>query len=91
MKKFIVERKLPGAGNLSEADLMLLASKSVLVIQSLGKQYHWIQTFVTANKLYCIHVAEDAETVRQHAREGGFPIDNIEEVKTVIDPTTGRF
>lgn len=88
MKKFIIERELPGAGQLSAADLKAIAVKSCDVVNNLEEPYHWIQTFVTDNKLYCVHIAPDRETVLEHARQGGFPADNVAEVRSIMDPTT---
>ena len=88
MKKFIIERELPGAGQLSAADLKAIAVKSCDVVNNLEEPYHWIETFVTDNKLYCVHVAPDRETVLEHARQGGFPANNVAEVRSMMDPTT---
>jgi hypothetical protein len=88
MKKYIIERMLPGAGRLSAAELKHIAQKSCEVIDQLEAPYHWIETYVTDNKLYCIHIAPDRETVLEHARQGGFPTDSIAEVRYVMDPTT---
>lgn len=88
MKKFIIERELPGAGKLTPAELQAIAAKSNSVMDGLDASYHWIQTYVTDHKLYCVHIAPDRETVLEHARRGGFPVDNIAEVMTTIDPTT---
>jgi hypothetical protein len=90
MKKFIIERNLPGAGNLSPQELQNIARASCEVVCSLGKPYHWIQSFVTEDKIYCIHIAENEETVREHSRLGNFPINTISEVKSVIDPLTSN-
>jgi hypothetical protein len=90
MKKFLIERNLPGAGNLSAQELENIARQSCEVGCQLGRPYHWIQTFVTQDKLYCIHIAESEELVREHARLGNFPINMITEVKTVIDPLTSN-
>jgi hypothetical protein len=90
MKKFLIERNLPGAGNLSPQELEDIARASCEVVCQLGRPYHWIQTFVTQDKLYCIHIAESEELVREHARLGKFPINMISEVKTVIDPLTSN-
>lgn len=88
MKKFVIERQLPGAGNLSPEELREIANTSCNVILDLQEPYHWIQTFVTNDKLFCIHIAESEEVVREHARKGKFPINNVYEVKAVIDPCT---
>jgi hypothetical protein len=90
MKKFVVERNLPGAGNLSPEELQSISQTSCEAILELGKPYHWIQTFITGDKLYCIHIAESEEAVREHARLGKFPVNTIAEVKFVIDPLTSN-
>lgn len=88
MKKFIIERDLPNAGNLTAAELKSIAAKSCEVVNTLDEPYHWIQTYVTDNKLYCVHIAPDRETVIEHAKQGGFPVTKIEEVRSIMDPTT---
>ena len=90
MKKFIIERKIPGAGNMSAEELQDISKTSVAVISILGKPYHWIQSFVTEDKLYCIHEAENEDDIREHAKCGDFPVTSIEEIKAVIDPTTAN-
>lgn len=88
MKKFIVERKLPGAGNMTPEELQEISKTSVAVISILGKPYTWIQSFVTEDKIYCIHEAENEEAIREHSKCGNFPVHTIEEIKAVIDPST---
>ena len=88
MKKFIIERELPGAGKLTQEELKAISQKSCDVIDQLDESYHWIQTFVTDNKLYCIHIASDQEKIMEHAQQCGFPADRITEVRSIIDPTT---
>ena len=88
MKKFIIERKLPGAGNMTAEELQELSKSSNAVISILDRPYTWIQSFVTEDKLYCIHEAENEQAIREHAKCGNFPINRIEEIKTVIDPST---
>ena len=90
MKKFIIERNLPGAGNLSAEELQSISQTSCDVVNQLGKPYHWIQSFVTDDKIYCVHIAESEEVVREHAKMGNFPINSIAEVKAVIDPLTSN-
>ena len=90
MKRFVVERHLPGAGNLSPEELQAISQASNEAVSKLGKPYHWIQSFVTDDKIYCVHIAESEEVLREHARLGKFPINTISEVKTIIDPTTGN-
>jgi acid phosphatase class B len=89
MKKFIIERNLPGAGNLTAEELKAISKTSVDVIGKLGKPYSWTQSFVTADKIYCIHIAESKEDIRAHAKCGNFPVNSIEEIVQVIDPSTG--
>ena len=90
MKKFVVERNLPGAGNLSAEELQAISQTSCEVINELGKPYHWIQSFIAEDKIYCIHIAENEEVIREHARLGNFPVNRVTEVKTIIDPLTGN-
>ena len=90
MKKFVVERVLPGAGILSPEELQVIARTSCEVIREMGKPYHWIQSFITDDKIYCIHIAETEQVVREHARLGNFPIHTISEVQAVIDPLTSN-
>ncbi|MBS1566966.1 MAG: DUF4242 domain-containing protein [Bacteroidetes bacterium] len=88
MKKFVIERNLPGAGNLTPDELRTISQTSCAVLDDLGRPYHWIQSFVTEDKIYCIHIAEDEDAVREHARRGNFPVNMIAEVKAIIDPVT---
>jgi hypothetical protein len=90
MKKFIIERKLPGAGNMTVEELQAISKTSVAVITVLGKPYKWVQSFVTEDKLYCIHEAEDENAIREHAKCGNFPVNKIEEIKVVISPATAE-
>ncbi len=90
MKKFVVERNLPGAGNLSPEELQAIAQNSCTILNQIGRPYHWIQSFVTEDKIYCIHIAESEELVREHARMCKFPVNTIAEVKAVIDPLTSN-
>jgi hypothetical protein len=88
MKKFVGERNLPGAGNLSPQELQAISQASCDAISQLGKPYHWVQSFITGDKIYCIHIAESEEVIREHARLDKFPVNTISEVKTIIDPVT---
>lgn len=90
MPKYIIEREIPQAGNLSPEDLQSISQKSCAVLQGLGPQIQWVQSYVTAGKIYCVYIAPDEATVREHARQGGFPANAIVEVKTIIDPTTAE-
>jgi hypothetical protein len=90
MPKYVIERTLPGAGNLSPADLRAISMKSNGVLRELGSDIQWQHSYVVADKIYCVYIAKNAELVREHARCGGFPADSVSEVKAMIDPTTGE-
>lgn len=90
MPKFVIERELPGAGKLSPQELNAISKKSCSVLGQLGPQIQWVQSFVTRDKVYCIYIAPDEKTVREHAALGGFPANHVERVMTVIDPTTAE-
>ena len=90
MKKFVVERNFPGAANMSPEELQALSKISNDVIGNMDKPYTWIQSYITGDKIYCIHIAESEEAIREHARLGQFPINTISEVKMIIDPTSGN-
>lgn len=90
MPKYLIEREIPNAGQLSEEELQAIAQKSCGVLQGLGPQIQWIHSYVTDNKVTCIYIAPNEELVREHARQGGFPADRVEEIRTVIDPTTAE-
>jgi hypothetical protein len=89
MKKFVIERILPGAGNLSREEVQAIAQNSNGVSHAIGETYHWLQSFVTDDKIYCIHIAENEEAVREHARKSNFPAHTISEIKMIIDPLAG--
>ena len=90
MPKFVIEREIPGAGKLTPAELKAVSLKSCGVLSSLGPNVQWIQSFVTADKLYCIYHATDESLVRRHADLGGFPANKISRVAAVIDPATAE-
>jgi hypothetical protein len=90
MPKFVIEREIPGAGKLSAAELKAISQKSCGVLSNLGPRVQWIQSFVTADKVYCIYHAADESLVRRHAELGGFPANKISAVTTVIDPATAE-
>lgn len=90
MPKFVIEREIPGAGNLSQAELHAISQKSCGVLSQIGPQVQWIQSFVTDNKVYCIYIAPDEAAVLQHAQMGGFPANTISRIRAVIDPTTAE-
>ena len=88
MKQFIIERKLPGAGNLSAAELKAIAQTSVQAVEKMGKPYTWVESYVTEDAIYCIHEAESEEVIREHSAICGFPINKVEQTHTVIGPAT---
>jgi hypothetical protein len=88
MKKFVIERILPGAGNLSLKELQSISQIACDVAIQSGKPYHWIQSFITGDKIYCIHIAESEAAVREHARLSKIPINTVVEVIAIIDPLT---
>jgi Protein of unknown function (DUF4242) len=90
MPKFVIEREIPGAGNLSASDLKAISRKSCGVLSSLGPKVQWVQSYVTADRIYCIYHAEDESLVRRHAELGGFPANKISRVFSVIDPATAE-
>jgi hypothetical protein len=90
MPKYVIEREIPGAGALSAADLQGISQKSCGVLTSMGPQIQWVQSYVTGDKIYCVYIAPNADMVREHARQGGFPANSVSEVKTIIDPTTAE-
>ena len=90
MPKYVIEREIPGAGGLSPAELQGISQKSCGVLTNMGPQIQWVQSYVTGDKIYCIYIAPNADMVREHARQGGFPANSVSEVKTIIDPTTAE-
>jgi hypothetical protein len=90
MPKYVIERTIPGLGDASAEDLRAVAQKSNAVLAELAPQVQWVQSYATQDKMYCIYVADDAESVREHARRGGFPADSVAAVAAVVDPTTAE-
>jgi hypothetical protein len=90
MPKYVIEREIPGAGKLTPQDLKSISQKSCSVLEKLGPQIQWMQSYVTGDKVYCIYIAPNKELVLEHARQGGFPANVVAEVKTLIDPTTAE-
>jgi len=90
MPKYVIEREIAGAGKLSPKDLQAISQKSCAVLQQMGPQIQWVQSYVTADKIYCVYVAPNEEAVRKHAQQGGFPANRISKVSTMIDPTTAE-
>ena len=89
MPKYVIEREVPGVGSMGPTELKGLAAKSNEVLDSLAGRAQWLQSYVTTDKIYCVYIADTADTVREHAECGGFPANVIAEVATIIDPTTG--
>ena len=90
MPKFVVEREIAGAGNLTDAELQEISRKSLEVLKSMGPDIQWLQSYVTGDKVYCVYLAPDEATVREHARRGGFPANRISAVRRLIDPSTAE-
>lgn len=88
MPKFVIERDLPGAGELSRAELKAISQKSVEVLAGMRGRAQWLESFVTDDKLYCVYIADGTESVREHAQAGGFPCTTVSTVRNIIDPTT---
>jgi hypothetical protein len=90
MPKYVIEREIPGAGELTAEQLHGISQTSCGVLIELGPQIQWVQSFVTTDKIYCIYIAPNEEMVREHASRGGFPANSVMEVRAVIDPTTAE-
>ena len=90
MPKFVIEREVPGVGNLSENELRELSRKSVDVLKEMGPEIRWLHSYVTGDKIYCVYLAPDEAAVREHAKKGGFPANRISAVRRLIDPTTAE-
>ena len=90
MPKYVIEREIPGAGKLSTADLKSISQTSCGVISNLGPNIQWLESFVTEDKIYCVYIAPNKEIVMEHAKQGGFPANRVEEVSNVISPVTAE-
>lgn len=90
MPKFVIEREIPGAGNLSKQELQAISQTSCGVLQQMGPSIQWLQSYVTGDKIYCVYIAPNEEMIRQHAQQGGFPANRVSEIKSIIDPTTAE-
>jgi hypothetical protein len=86
----MIEREIPGAGKLSASELKAISQKSCSVLEGMGPQIQWQQSYVTGDKVYCVYIAPDEAMVREHARLGGFPANRVSEVSTIIDPVTAE-
>ena len=90
MPKYVIEREIPGAGNLTAQDLQSISQKSCGVIRNLGPAIQWVESFVTEDKIYCVYNAPNKEMIMEHAMQGGFPANRVEEVKNIISPITAE-
>ena len=90
MPKYLIEREIPGASKLTPDELQGISQKSCSVLRSMGPQIQWVQSYVTEDKIYCVYIAPDEETIREHAAQGGFPANQISRISSVIDPTTSE-
>jgi hypothetical protein len=90
MPKYIIERDIPGAGKLTTDELKAISQKSCSVLNKMGPQIQWLQSYVTGDKIYCVYIAPNEKAIREHAQQGGFPANRVSEVTTIIDPTTAE-
>ncbi len=90
MPKYVIEREIPGAGKLSGEELQAISQKSCGVLNNLGPQIQWVESYVMDDRVYCVYIAANEELIREHAQQGGFPANRISEVRTIIDPTTAE-
>ena len=90
MPKYVIERDIPGAGELSPHDLQGISQKSCDVLRNLGPEIQWVQSYVTNDKIYCVYISPNEAMVKKHAEQGGFPANRISQVQTIIDPTTSE-
>lgn len=90
MPKFVIEREIPGAGSLSDAQLREVSQKSVLVLNGMGPGIQWLHSYVTGDKVYCVYLAPDEATIKEHAKRVGIPANRIEAVRRLIDPSTAE-
>lgn len=88
MPKFLIERDIPGAGSLTPQELCAISQKSCRVLRDMGPQIQWVHSYVTENKIYCVYIAPDEASVREHAAVGGFPANVVSRISSMIDPTT---
>jgi hypothetical protein len=90
MPKYVIEREIPGAGKFSPEQLQAISQTSCGVLKELGPQIQWLHSYVTDDKIYCVYIAPDESTVREHAKKGGFPANKVSQVRSIIDPTTSE-
>lgn len=90
MPKYVIEREIPGAGNLTPEQLKGISETSCNVLRKMGSEIQWQHSYATGDKIYCVYIAPNEEMIREHARQGGFPANSVSKVVTVIDPTTSE-
>ncbi len=90
MPKYVIEREIPGAGNMTAEQLKGISQTSCGVLSNLGPQIQWVHSYVTTDKIYCIYNAPNEQMVRDHAMQGGFPANSVSKVSVIIDPTTAE-
>ena len=90
MPKYLIERNIPGASNLKSEELHAISQTSCGVLRVMGPEIQWVQSYVAGDKIYCLYIAPDERTVREHAQKGGFPANVVNEVAAIIDPTTAE-
>jgi len=91
LPKFVIEREIPAVGSLTPAQLQAVSVTSCGVLQEMGPQIQWIESYVTDDKIYCVYIAPDEATIKEHAAKGGFPANRVSQVRSVIDPTTAEY
>ena len=90
MPKFVIEREIPGVDKLSSEQLQAVSQKSCSVLRGLGPQIQWLHSYVAEDKIYCVYIAPDEDTIRKHAQQGGFPANRVSRIQSIIDPTTSE-
>lgn len=90
MPKYVIEREIPGAGNLTPEQLKGISETSCGVLSKMGSEIQWLHSYVTGDKIYCVYIAPNEEMVREHARQGGFPANSVNKVAAIIDPITAE-
>lgn len=90
MPKFVIEREIPGVGNLSSEEMKAVSQTSCNVLRKMGPEIQWVQSYVAEDKIYCIYNAPDKETIMEHASQGGFPANSISKVSRIIDPVSAE-
>jgi hypothetical protein len=90
MPKFVIEREVPGAGSLSDAELRALSQKSTQVLREMGPGIQWLHSYITGDKVYCVYLAPDEVTIQEHARRVGIPANRVSAVRRLIDPASAE-